>query len=81
MSTKETKNTKSNLVTETFRLNKKIQSDIEIIEFLKRSNNKTGLVKDALRMYKTLVDKKAYSSPFLEDTETDWNMIFANIDP
>lgn len=70
-----------NLTSETFRLNKEVTVDAEIIEFLERSNNKTGLIKDAIMMYKALVDSGAYNSPFLSDTKTDWSAIFSKLDP
>lgn len=70
-----------NLTSETFRLNRTVEVDAEIIEFLERSHNKTGLIKDAIMMYKGLVDSGRYNSPFLNDTKTDWSAIFSNLDP
>ena len=78
---KEKKAKNPNQTSETFRLNKESKLDAEIIEFLERSHNKTGLFKDAIMMYKALVDKGAYKSPFLSDTKTDWSSIFSKLDP
>ena len=77
----EVKSKKKNpdLTSETFRLNRKCDS--EIINFLEKSNNKTGLIKDAIMMYKSLVESGAYNSPFLSDTKTDWSAIFSKLDP
>lgn len=80
MSTKK-KEDVTNLKVETFRLNRDNDSDKELIEFLEKSNNKTGLVKDALKMYKTLVESGAYHSPFIKGSETNWDVIFATLDP
>ena len=79
MSTKKREN--DNLKVETFRLNRGNNGDRELIDFLEKSNNKTGLVKDALKMYKTLVESGAYHSPYLEGSETNWDIIFATLDP
>lgn len=73
---KETKTT-----SETFRLNRGVEVDAEIIDFLAKSNNKSGLIKDALMMYKALVETGAYNSPFLVNTATDWTRVLANLDP
>lgn len=83
MSNVEVKNKKKNenLTSETFRLNKSVAIDAEIIEFLERSHNKTGLIKDAIMMYKELVDSGAYNSPFLNATRTNWGAIFSKLDP
>ena len=83
MSNVEVKNKKKNenLTSETFRLNKGVAIDAEIIEFLERSHNKTGLIKDAIMMYKELVDSGAYNSPYLNASRTNWGAIFSKLDP
>lgn len=73
------KEEKGTSTSETFRLNTK--TDKQIIEFLKKSNNKTGLIKDAISMYKSLVESGRYRSPFLLETETNWDAIFATVEP
>ena len=79
----EVKNKKKNenLTSETFRLNLEVSGDAVIKSFLERSHNKTGLIKDAIMMYKELVDSGAYNSPFLNDTKTNWGAIFSRLDP
>lgn len=76
MSTKEKK-----IIAETFRLNADANKDKEIIEFLATSNNKSGLIKDALNMYKAMIDRGMYVSPFIKKDATDWDKIFSNLDP
>lgn len=76
MSTKEKK-----IIAETFRLNADANKDKEIIEFLATSNNKSGLIKDALNMYKAMIDRGMYVSPYIKRNETDWDKIFSNLDP
>lgn len=72
---------KKNITSETFRLNKNVEVDSEIIDFLAKSNNKSGLIKDAIMMYKALVESGAYQSPYLVSTAVDWTRILTNIDP
>lgn len=76
MSTKEKK-----IIAETFRLNADANKDKEIIEFLATSNNKSGLIKDALNMYKAMIDRGMYVSPYIKKDATDWDKIFSNLDP
>lgn len=80
--TKETKKTKEvnpNLRTEAYKLNLDIESERIIYEeLLQKSNNKSGLVKDALNMYLVMVKKHGYPSPFLSSNTVDWSSILNN---
>ena len=66
------------LVTEAFKLNKEIEKERVICEeLLEKSNNKSGLIKDALLMYYVMVKNHGYVSPYLQTNETDWDRIIA----
>ena len=77
--TKETKVKNPNISTEAFKLNKEIPLEKEIREFLDRSNNKSGLIKDALSMYMHVVNVQGYASPYLQNNVGDWGAIFSNL--
>lgn len=77
--TKETKVKNPNISTEAFKLNKEIPLEKEIREFLDRSNNKSGLIKDALSMYMHVVNVQGYASPYLQNQVGDWGAIFNNL--
>lgn len=76
---KETKQKNPNITTEAFKLNKEIPLEKEIREFLDRSNNKSGLIKDALSMYMHVVNVQGYASPYLQNQVGDWGAIFNNL--
>lgn len=76
---KETKQKNPNISTEAFKLNKEIPVEKDIREFLDRSNNKSGLIKDALSMYMYMVNVQGYVSPFLQNNTGNWDAIFNNI--
>lgn len=76
---KETKQKNPNITTEAFKLNKEIPLEKEIREFLDRSNNKSGLIKDALSMYMHVVNVQGYASPYLQNNVGDWGAIFSNL--
>ena len=79
MSNKETKKN-TNIITEAYKINLEVDREREIYEeLLKKSNNKSGLVKDALVMYLTLIKSGAYTSPFLNTNTSDWDMILRNL--
>ena len=79
MNNKETKKN-INIITEAYKINLEIDREREIYEeLLKKSNNKSGLVKDALVMYLTLIKSGAYTSPFLNTNTSDWDMILRNL--
>ena len=79
MSNKETKKN-INIITEAYKINLEVDREREIYEeLLKKSNNKSGLVKDALVMYLTLIKSGAYTSPFLNTNTSDWDMILRNL--
>lgn len=82
--TNEVKETKTkvkneNISTEAFKLNKEIPLEAEIRAFLDRSNNKSGLIKDALSMYMHMVNVKGYASPYIQNNVGDWDAIFSNL--
>lgn len=71
---------KKTILTEAYKINLEIPKEKEIYEeLLKRSNNKSGLVKDALTMYLALIKKGAYVSPFLNNNTSDWDAILKNL--
>lgn len=76
---KETKPKNRNIVTEAFKLNKEIEVEKAICELLERSNNKSGLIKDALAMYACLVNELGYASPYIQNNVSDWTAILANL--
>lgn len=79
MNNKETKKN-TNIITEAYKINLEIDREREIYEeLLKKSNNKSGLVKDALVMYLTLIKSGAYTSPFINSNTSDWDMILRNL--
>lgn len=76
---KETKVKNQNIMTEAFKLNKEIEVERAICELLERSNNKSGLIKDALGMYACLVNELGYKSPYIQNNVSDWTTILANL--
>lgn len=76
---KVTKN--PDVTSETFRLNRNNEGDLQIIELLEKSNNKSGLIKDALGMYKVMIEQFGYNSPFIVNTSTDWTRVLTQLDP
>lgn len=76
---KENKVKNPNISTEAFKLNKEIPLEKEIREFLDRSNNKSGLIKDALSMYMHVVNVQGYASPYIQNNVGDWGAIFSSL--
>ena len=71
---------KKTILTEAYKINLEIPKEKELYEeLLRRSNNKSGLVKDALTMYLALIKKGAYVSPFLNNNTSDWDTILKNL--
>lgn len=83
MNTEQTRKAKEDkkLISEAFRLNRGDAVDREIIEFLSTSNNKSALIKDAICMYREMVNRGLYTSPFIRKTATDWDRVIANLNP
>lgn len=71
---------KKTILTEAYKINLDVKNEKELYdELLSKSNNKSGLVKDALTMYLALIKKGAYVSPFLNKETSDWDTILKNL--
>lgn len=78
--TEKKKNVNPNIKTEAYKINLDVENERVLYErLLKKSNNRSGLVKDALTMYLALIERGAYVSPFMKNNDSDWNTILNNL--